>query len=118
MVTNAQLVVQGKTYAMANITSVLLGIIPANRGPGIILAILGLVGFVGCVSSPETRENGLFVVGLLMVIAGVAWALWEKPKYVVRIGSASGETDALVSPDGGYIRGIVQAINQAIVARG
>jgi len=50
--------------------------------------------------------------------AGIAIAVMTKPSYVVRIGSASGEANALVSKDRAFVGKIVNAMNEAIVKRG
>jgi hypothetical protein len=114
-VTNSRVVLGGKTYAMRNITSVTIGEIPPNRVPGIVLAVLGLCPLMGGFS-----DNGgaLLVIGLIVIGLGIALAALVKTRYVVRLGSASGESDALTAPDVAYIRKIVDAINKAIVQRG
>jgi len=118
---------------MANITSVSSAIIPANRVPGVIIAIVGLLitacagcFFVGTLSSSGNTDavGGAVVIGvgvlfgLLVMGAGIAIAVMTKPSYVVRIGSASGEANALVSKDRAFVGKIVNAMNEAIVKRG
>jgi len=57
-------------------------------------------------------------IGLLILAGGIALAIMSKPTYAVRIGSASGESNALVSKNGEYIENIVAAMNDAIIKRG
>jgi hypothetical protein len=103
---------------MANITSVSIGRVPANRTPGVLLALVGLVVVAGCWDAAADGEPTGVILGAIALSAGVALALLVKDKYVVRIGSASGETDALVSEDRDYIETIVDATNEAIIGRG
>lgn len=133
-ITNARAVLGAKTYAMANVTSVSTGVIPASRAFGIILAILGVLGAAsGCVGflvplSMDLTENAAIVgmvtcvsvaaIGLLLLLLGVLLAVLPKDRYTVRIGSSSGETDALISRDQAYIQKIVISMNEAIVNRG
>ena len=49
-ITSSRAIFPPKTYAMANITSVSMGVIPANRMPGIVVAILGLLILVVAIS--------------------------------------------------------------------
>lgn len=116
-VTNLRAILPGKTYAMANITSVSTFTQPANTAPGVIMAILGaLIVLPGIVVS-EMRGCS-FTVGIAMLIIGIAIAAAAKNVYWVRIGSASGETNALRSEDHDYVARVVDAINEAIVRRG
>jgi len=103
------------TYAMANITSVARGEAPARRKPGIIIAILGLIIFVACISfeSVEGVVVGVVVLGLGILIAAIA-----KSTYHVKITSASGEAEATSSKDKQYIDSIVMALNEALIRRG
>jgi ribosomal protein L40E len=132
-VTNIRVLVGPKTYSMANITSVSSAKIPANQMPGVVIAILGLLIAIcaGCPTiglfgsgDPDAIGAGLIfvgpavVVGLLVLGVGIAVAATVKPSYVVKIGSASGETDALRSKDAAYIARIVNAMEEAIVKRG
>jgi hypothetical protein len=115
-VTNARAVLSGSTYAMSNITSVSMGKTPANRMAGIVIAVLGFIGgvFVGAIS-----EQLLFtLLGFLALFGGIALAVMAKPSYIVRIGSASGEAEGLVSKDKDYIMKIIKAMNEAIIKRG
>jgi hypothetical protein len=116
-VTNARAVIGGKTYAMANITSVSMGTRPANRNPGIVIAIVGLL-IAACTGIMASDGAGGIVFGILVLVAGIVVAVIAKPSYIVRIGSASGEADALVSKDREYIQKIVNATNEAIIKRG
>jgi len=116
-ITNARAVLGAKSYAMANITSVGMGHTPANRTPGVIVALLG-VAFGGCLATASDSATGALIFGLVLLLSGVAIAASAKSKYAVRIGSASGESDALSSDDREHIQKIVNALNEAIVKRG
>jgi RNA polymerase subunit RPABC4/transcription elongation factor Spt4 len=106
-VTNTRIIVPGKTYAMAGITSVRSTVIAPNRGWAILTAIVG----IGCLI------GGAIGWGIFLLAAGVVWAIALKDTYAVAVNSASGEIQAVVSKDEGYITDIVQAVNEAIVYR-
>ncbi|MGH8647105.1 MAG: DUF6232 family protein [Gammaproteobacteria bacterium] len=109
-ITNSRFMVAGQTYAMSGITSVkAVTHNPSRKGPIILVAI----GLVAMLAGKEA-----IIGGLLFLAAGVAWWVLQKPKYVVVLHSASGEAEALTSKDGGFISKVVNALNQAIVARG
>ena len=117
-ITNLRAMLQGKTYAMANVTSVSMFTQFAKRGPAVLLAILGgLFVLVGLVAGEEMRGCSL-TIGIVMLVVGIIAAVIAKNVYWVRIGSASGETNALSSNDREYILRIVGAMNDAIVRRG
>ena len=110
-VTNARVVIGGQTYAMSGLTSVRsIEEKPSRKGP-IILGIVGLLClFVG--------ETTAIVIGLAAIGGAIAWFVNTKPTYFVGLVTASGESKALNSKDPDYIRKIVNAINEAIIARG
>lgn len=116
-VTNARAVLGSKTYAMANITSVSMGEIPANRTPGIVIALIGLA-ILACSASGGSDGIAGIIGGLVVAGFGAFLAYAVKTQYVVKIGSASGESNALTSNDREYIQKIVNAINEAIIKRG
>ena len=78
-----------------------------NRLWPIVLGIFGAVCLVG-----TARELGV----ILLVVAGV-WAFIQKSKFHVRLATAGGETTALTSIQRDCQQ-VVQALNEAIVARG
>lgn len=108
-ITNSRAIIGGKTYAMANITSVSMGVISPNY---ILPAVVGIAGLL-MLSISDFRLFGL----LALVGAGVLFYM-AKRRYTVNIGSASGESHALVDKDKGRIQEIVDAMNKAIVERG
>ena len=117
-ITNLRAILQGKTYAMANITSVSLHTKLGNKAPGVLLGILGgVLSLIGAFADESVRGCSL-VFGLPMLIIGIAIAISATDTYWVRIGSASGEANALESKDRDYTMKIVNAMNQAIVQRG
>ena len=115
-VTNARAILGAKTYAMANITSVAIGKQSANRTPGVIIALIGLI-ITGIIAASDGGGGGI-AIGVIVLIVGIVVAVLAKNTYIVRIGSASGEADALVSTNKEYINKIVSAMNEAIVQRG
>ena len=121
-VTNARAILGSKTYALANITSV--GLYKDN--PSNILPILMIVGgglllipgiFMAAVGD---IESGIpcAVISFLLIAIGIGVMVTSKPSYIFRIGSASGEADALKSRNLEYMQRIVGAVNEAIVRRG
>jgi len=114
LVTNSRLVRGSETFAMSGITSVLsFTEVPSKKGPISLLVIGGLISLASMQSS-----WGAVVFGVLLIALGVWWLRSIKNIYHVRLMTASGERDALNSPNGEYIATIVGAINQAIVHRG
>ena len=103
------------TYAMANITSIKRDVHPADRKPGVIIAVLGLIILLACVSFDSSTGviAGVVVLGLGILIAAMA-----KPTYFLKITSASGEAEPISSRDKQYVDSIVTAMNEALIRRG
>jgi hypothetical protein len=117
-VSSTRAVLGGKTYAMANITSVSMGEKPANRAPAIFIVLLGAMGVLLAGMGLFDNGSAWYAIGGVLMALGIILAVAAKGQYMVRIGSASGEADALVSQSKGHIAEIVDAMNQAIVERG
>lgn len=111
-VTSTRAVLGAKTYAMANITSVTLAEEQKGAGCGCVLLGVGILLAIGLFSAEG------FVVGVIGVVMGIiGLMLMSQKSYIVRIGSASGEANALENSSQEYIRTIVDAVNQAIIDR-
>lgn len=116
LITNARVVLGGKTYSMANVTSVAIGTAPANNKPAIAVLVVGALMAACSMGSSQGIVGVIF--GLILAGVGIYLLTQAKPNYVVRLGSSSGESDGLISRDRGYIEKIVKAINDAIIRRG
>jgi hypothetical protein len=117
IVTSARAVISNKTYAMQHITSVSAARIPPKTGVPALLTIGG--GFMLLMALVTEQWRGSCITfGAILLVFGIAMLALAKNRYSVRIASSSGETDALVSRDKGYIQRIVDAISQAIIERG
>jgi len=113
-VTDKRVIVGDTTYALANITSVSTTIEkPSLTGP--ILCIgLGILSFLGLVSG----DNGILpIFGIFLLLIGVVWYRGCRPRWHLRIASASGESTPLQSTDQRWISSIAQAINEAMIHR-
>lgn len=127
-ITSTRAVLSGKTFTMANISSVSTGIRSPYTALGGFLFLLGLpalsivaIKTYGTESpaisqSSETLRLVLLAFSLVMLVSGLAIGTYRQ--YVVEVGSSSGETDVIFSNDKRYIDDIVNAMNQAILERG
>lgn len=68
-VTKARVMIRGKTYAMANVTSVDTGVIPADRRLGGWIAVVGLVIAVALVNS----NDGWAFLGMMIFLLARHW---------------------------------------------
>ncbi len=114
-VTLTRAVLGGKTFALADITSVSLATIPPDRRGGYIAAALGAISLA--LGALLVSTVGVTVGVALLVLA---WGILaqKRTKHLVRVGTAAAQWDALMSHDLAHARRIVEAINQAIVMRG
>ena len=98
-ITNSRFIAEDKTYAMANISSVSIGVLSPNKTPVFVFFIIGLVLLL----LEETR-----IVGIAVAIVAVIWYyLLKKVEYTVRITSNSGQADSYISKDKTEIAKIV-----------
>jgi hypothetical protein len=114
-VTCTRAIIAGTTYAMANVTSVRTFVEPkpfSAFGGGLAVTIVGALSFAA-----DARTFGLVAIAFgLAVVAAYLFVM--KPKYWVRIGTAGAESNTVWSHDEAWCQEIVDAINDAIVARG
>ncbi len=115
LVTSARVVIGGKTYASANITSVCLVTILPNQAGGYLLVLAGGAFFLSGLSG---REVLLMVIGTALLIGALACFAGYKTKFAARIVASSSETDGVWSYDLSYAQRIVDAVNDAIAGRG
>ena len=108
-VTQARYISNGQMYAMRNISSVSLFTIKASYSSQIVLLVIGVILLV----IPKA-----WIVGLILVAAGIWWLTATKDDYAVRISTNAGEANSHVSKNRTYIQSIVLALNEAIVHRG
>lgn len=112
-VTNARFVVDAETYAISGITSVKLDVKKPNR----ILPILLIVLTFLVLTKGGSPANLSIWHWLLALVPGVIWLTIQRTHYTVTLSSASGENRALKSKIKPFVRQVVDAINQAIIAR-
>lgn len=132
-VTNQRVIIAGRFYPTANITSVGVIKMPSsNTGGWVMIAVGAITSMCSMVSflPDSVREirvltSGYFtalgivglLVGLGLIAGGILFITKRKPKYLLRIGSSYMESDALISPDYAYLNSIAMAINNALPRR-
>jgi hypothetical protein len=126
VVTDSTLKVKNASYRLNGITKLCLWTIRPDRWPGILLLLLGLLA-VACgymnllpenmsvqTSNGNLDSNTLAVwVGVALAVVGILILALSKEKYAVRIGTAEGEKNAVVSYKREYISQIVDALHSA-----
>jgi hypothetical protein len=123
-ITNARARIYGKTYAMAHVTSVamlrqnpdrLLPVVMLILGGGVFVVTILVIMLLG---TDWSSFACFWLPSFVCMVIGGIWLLSSRPKYILRISTASGETDATASRDRDYIGRVVQVINQVIIERG
>lgn len=132
-VTGSTLKVHNKEYLLPGITRHGLSTLKAQRAPGLFLFVIGMLivtvgayqlippGFLPNVlimGHWTTVNEWAIAVGAAIGLTGLLIAMLVKPKYAVRISTAEGENDVVVSRHREYIRQIIDGLNKAFVARG
>jgi hypothetical protein len=127
-VTDSTFQVNKTSYRLNGITKHGLFIMRPERLPGMLLLLVGfVVGIVGIMNLvppsliPDTQIKDQYVTGNEMAMwAGGALALIGilvlaivRERYAVRISTAEGEKNAVVSDKKEYISQIVEALNEA-----
>jgi hypothetical protein len=133
VVTSSTLKVHNKEYRLPGITRHGLNTLKPQRAPGLFLFIIGMLivvigayqlvppGFVEntfIMNRWVTVNDWAVVFGAVIGLIGLLIAMLVKPKYTVRIATAEGESDVVVSKQREYIRQIIEGLNKAFVARG
>jgi hypothetical protein len=128
-VTDSTLQVNKQEYQLNGVTKCVLMVLHPNRAPGIALLLVGLllvaVGAMQLIPATTIPAveigNRLINANLLAIWVGAAMSLIGvlilgivRERYAVRIATAEGEKDAVVSKKKEYIGQIVDAINQVI----
>lgn len=105
-VTPARVIINGTTYAVANITSIAAVKDTSMRAKGILVILLGVV-FV--LAKVYVLASPALVVGLLMV--------WFGKSAVLVLTTGAAERRALRSRDEAMVVSVASAINLAIMKR-
>jgi hypothetical protein len=127
-VTDSTFQVKNVSYRLNGITKHGLSTIEPERLPGILLAgigiLLGLFGMLKLIPNSliaDTQINGtyytanylaLWIGGGLLLLGLIVTAI-VRERYAVRIATAEGEKNAVVSNKKEYIAQIVNALNEA-----
>lgn len=107
VVTDKRFIVGGRTYSVANITSVRALERTPNRIIPIIIVVLGLL------TISRLQGGAIFLIAL-----GALWLFLAKKSYHVGVTTAAGEVQALTTRDEQLVTEVVQALNRAITMQG
>jgi hypothetical protein len=128
-VTESTFQVKNRAYELRGITKFGLLIRRPDRFPGVLLLLGGIVlavcGYFGwipenvmegdSVNAAATDPNAMAMwVGAGLALLGVVIMAIVRERYSVRIATAEGEKDAIVSTRKEYISQIVDALNRAV----
>ena len=129
-VTPSTFKVKGTAYTLLGITKHGMAVIRAERWPGMMIMVLGivmsLIGAAGVIPNgliPNVEINGRWVVademaiwiGAGLTVLGVIVMTLVKQRYAVRIATAEGEKNVVVSNRQEYISQIINALNRAFM---
>jgi len=130
VVTDSSLKVKSTSYNLSGITKHFLWTIRPERWPAVLLILLGIAlavcGYLGII--PEDfalrTNNGTIAANVLAMLVGAGFFLlgalilaFSRERYAVRISTAEGEKNAIVSTKREYISQIVDAIHSAFDQR-
>jgi hypothetical protein len=128
VVTLSTLQVRDRFYSLKNIKKHSMAILQPARLPGIILFITGvavaLCGMANAFPADLVDRTGLFApgtdtnavaqwTGTALTVIGLLITVMLRERYAIRIATAEGEQDAVVSTRREYIREILDALNRA-----
>jgi hypothetical protein len=128
VITESTFQVKNKSYNLNGITKHGLLTLRPDRVPGILFFVLGVViSLCGILNAiPPTWMNDVYIngsymginalatwVGLGIALIGILITTLVKERYAVRIATAEGEKNAVVSKEKEYVRQIVNALNEA-----
>jgi hypothetical protein len=113
-VTNARFIVAAHTFAIRGVTSVEGVETPASYGGAALAILLGLIMSIAIF----TGGYAIGIVGLVLLVIGIALAINRKSKFAVVLRTAGGEVTAYESPDRHLVAQIIRALNEAIIAGG
>jgi hypothetical protein len=126
VVTDSTLKVKRHSYLLSGITKASFWTIRPDRWPAVLLILIGIIaavcGYLGLIPAEVSMQSdsgpisgntlalwigiGLFLIGLLVLML-------SRERYAVRIGTAEGEKNAIVSTKREYIAQIVDAVHTA-----
>lgn len=128
IVTETMLKVKSSPYWLNGITKHGLSIIKPNRVPGfllmfvgVVIACIGLLQLISPTSIPDVHigtkwmtANALaLIVGGFLFLVGILMVGLMRERYAVRIATAEGEKDVIVSTKKEYVAQIINALNDA-----
>ncbi len=125
VVTDSAFKVRNTSYRLNGITKFSFWTIRPDRWPAILLLLVGLAlaacGYLNIFPSENlgSAASGIgmnllaLYVGLGMMLIGIIALLVSRERYAVRIGTAEGEKNAVVSTRREYIAQIVDALHSA-----
>ena len=126
VVTDSTLKVKNASYRLNGITKLCLWTIRPHRWPGVLLMLLGIglaiCGYMNLFPADVNMnvEDGYLSINTLSMWIGIGLTLIgilalaaSKERYAVRIGTAEGERNAIVSTKREYIAQIVDAVHSA-----
>lgn len=131
-VTDSTFQVNKISYQLNGITKYALLILRPERLPGMLLLVVGfivtVIGILNLISTdfiPDMQINGEYVsantvaiwAGGALAAIGLLVLLIVRERYAVRIATAEGEKNAVVSDRKEYIAQIVNALNEAFTHR-
>ena len=125
-VTDSSFKVKNACYNINGITKLSFWTIHPDRWPGVLLMLVGITaGVLGYLRMVDPRltirtdtgmieANTLWLwVGVALAVLGLLILLLAKERYAVRIRTAEGEKNAIVSRKREYIAQIVDAVHSA-----
>ena len=128
-VTPLQFIIGRSEYLLKGITRIRFLTLKANKATSILLIILGMVmTLVGAMQliTPElihfnyadviTPNTIAFYGGIVLMIAGIIWLITIHDKFAVRITTAEGDKDAVVSKNRDYVQQIISALRDAMIS--
>lgn len=111
IVTSARLVVGSTVYPVRGLTAVQYVELPKSHGASKVLALFGIFCFI--VNASQAPVGGAILAAIFMGLA-VAIAVRKQPELAIRILTAGGQIDAVVTKDRHRADQIVAALNRAV----
>lgn len=127
VVTQSTLKTKRGVYLLKGITDLSLAVLKPQRLPGLILTLIGLTllangfwyfipaSFYDSLAIPSrfTTANIHIFVGAIIAVLGISYMLLIPRRYAIRIETAEGEKDAVVSNRREYVKQIFNAVRKA-----